>query len=121
LKLAIAGVPERVGRVGAVLADGNYVNADAIERMAGRGIEGYVAISDGEQKVRRYGYRPSRERTLKVVKDRRLIAMREKLRSDEGRRIYAKRTQTVGRVLGIIKAPLGIRQFSVTRSGEGAH
>jgi transposase len=111
LEPAIAGVPESVGRVEAVLADGGYVNADAIERVQERGIEAYVAISDEEQNVRRYDYRPLRERTLKVVKDPRLIAMREKLRTEEGRRIYAKRAQTVETVFGIIKAPLGFRQF----------
>jgi transposase len=111
LEAAIAGVPESVGRVQKALADGNYVNADAIERVQKRGIEPYVAISDEEQNVRRYDYRPPRERKLKVVKDPRLIAMREKLRTEEGRRIYAKRAQTVETVFGIIKAPLGFRQF----------
>jgi len=111
LEPAIEAVPESVGRVEKALADGGYVNADAIERVQKRGIEPYVAISDEEQNVRRYDYRPPRERKLKVVKDPRLIAMREKLRSDEGRRIYAKRARSVETVFGIIKAPLGFRQF----------
>jgi transposase len=111
LEPAIEAVLEGVGRVEAVLADGNYVNADAIERVEKRGIEAYVAISDEEQNVRRYDYRPPGERKPKVVKDPRLIAMREKLRTEEGRRIYAKRAQTVEPVFGIIKAPLGFRQF----------
>lgn len=75
-----------------------------------RGIEVYVEISDEEQNVRRYDYRPPGERKLKVVKDPRLIAMREKSRTEEGRRIYAKRAQSVETVFGIIKAPLGFRQ-----------
>ena len=37
--------------------------------------------------------------------------MREKLRTDEGRRLYAKRKQTVETVFGIIKEALGFRQF----------
>jgi len=111
LEPAIEAVPESVGKVEAVLADGGYVNADSMERVQKRGIEAYVAISDEEQNVRRYDYRPPRERKLKVVKDPRLIAMREKLRTEEGRRIYAKRAQTVETVFGIIKAPLGFRQF----------
>jgi hypothetical protein len=111
LEAAIDAVPQSVGRVEKALADGNYVNADAIERIEKRGIEPYVAISDEEQNVRRYDYRPPGERKLKVVKDPRLIAMREKLRSEEGRTIYAKRAQTVEPVFGIIKAPMGFRQF----------
>jgi transposase len=111
LEAAIDAVPQSVGRVDKALADGNYVNADAIERIQKRGIEPYVAISDEEQNVRRYDYRPPHERKLKVVKDPRLIAMREKLHGEEGRKIYAKRAQTVEPVFGIIKAPMGFRQF----------
>ena len=111
LEPGLAGVPEELGRVEAVLADGGDVNADAIQRLQKRGIEAYVAISEEEQNVRRYDYRPPRERKLKAVKDQRLVAMREKLSSDEGRKIYAKRARTVETVFGIIKAPLGYRQF----------
>jgi transposase len=111
LEPAIEAVPQSLGRVQAVLADGGYVNADAIGRVQQRGVEAYVAISDEEQNVRRYDYRPAREGKLKAVKDPRLIAMREKLRTEEGGRIYAKRAQTVETVFGIIKAPLGFRQF----------
>jgi transposase len=111
LEPALAGVPESVGRVEAVLADGGYVNAEAIKRVQKRGIEAYVAISDEEQNVRCYDYRPPRERELKVVKDPELVKMRRKLSSEEGRRIYAKRARTVEPVFGIIKAPMGFRQF----------
>ena len=118
LEPAIAAVPESMGRVEAVLADGGYVNAKAIERVEKQGIEAYVAISDEEQNVRRYDYRPPRERKRKVVKDPRLIAMREKLRTEEGGRIYAKRAQTVEPVFGIIKAPIGFRQFLLRGLGK---
>jgi hypothetical protein len=111
LEPAIQKVPQEIGRVQQVLADGGYVNADAIERIEEQGIEAYVAISDEEQNVRRYDYRPPRERKFKVVKDPRLVAMREKLRTEEGRKIYAKRARTVEPVFGIIKAPMGFRQF----------
>jgi transposase len=118
LEPSIAAVPESIGRVEKVLADGGYVNAKAIERVEEQGIEAYVAISDEEQNVRRYDYRPPRERKRKVVKDPRLIAMREKLRTEEGGRIYAKRAQTVEPVFGIIKAPLGFRQFLLRGLGK---
>jgi transposase len=118
LEPSIAAVPESIGRVEKVLADGGYVNAKAIERVEEQGIEAYVAISDEEQNVRRYDYRPPRVRKRKVVKDPRLIAMREKLRTEEGGRIYAKRAQTVEPVFGIIKAPLGFRQFLLRGLGK---
>ncbi len=111
LERAIAEVPEKIGTVETVLADGGYVNAAVIERIEKRGIEAYVAISDEEQNVRRYDYRPPKERKHKTVKNPRLVKMREKLQTEEGRHIYAKRARTVEPVFGIIKAPMGFRQF----------
>jgi len=111
LETAIAKVPEKIGAVKKVLADGGYVNAEVIERIEKRGIEAYVAISDEEQNVRRYDYRPPKERKHKTVKKPQLVKMREKLRTEEGRKIYAKRAKTVEPVFGIIKAPMGFRQF----------
>ena len=37
--------------------------------------------------------------------------MREKVRSDEGRRIYGKRASSVEPVFGTIKSAMGLRQF----------
>jgi hypothetical protein len=37
--------------------------------------------------------------------------MQEKLRSEAGRAVYAKRVRTVKPVFGVIKAPMGFRQF----------
>jgi len=111
LETAIDKVPQKIGRVERVLADGGYVNAEVIERIEKRGIEAYVAISDEEQNVRRYDYRPPKERKPKRVKNPQLVKMREKLQTEEGRKIYAKRARTVEPVFGIIKAPMGFRQF----------
>ena len=111
LETAIDKVPQKIGRVERVLADGGYVNAEVIKRIEKRGIEAYVAISDEEQNVRRYDYRPPKERKPKRVKNPQLVKMREKLQTEEGRKIYAKRARTVEPVFGIIKAPMGFRQF----------
>jgi len=111
LEPAIASVPQTIGTVDTVLADGGYVKAEVFERIEKRGIEAYVAISDEEQNIRRYDYRPPKERKLKTVKNPQLVKMREKLQTEEGRRIYAKRARTVEPVFGIIKAPMGFRQF----------
>jgi len=111
LEAAIAEVPEKIGAVETVLADGGYVNPEVFKRIEKRGIEAYVAISDEEQNIRRYDYRPPKERRPKMVKKPQLVKMREKLQTEEGRRIYAKQAQTVEPVFGIIKAPMGFRQF----------
>jgi len=104
-------VEKNAGEVKRVLADGGYVNAGAFEKIEGRGIEAYVAISDEEQNVRQYDYRPPKQRTSKVLTNPILIAMREKLRTNEGKKVYALRAQTVEPTFGVIKEPMGFRQF----------
>jgi hypothetical protein len=62
---------------------------------------------------RNYDYRPKKqsERPIKAVKDPRLLKMREKLRSEEGKARYAKRNHTVETAFGIIKEVMGFRGF----------
>ena len=49
--------------------------------------------------------------TKQTIRDPRLIAMQEKLRSEEGKQIYRYRKSTVEPVFGIIKEVIGFRQF----------
>jgi len=111
LEPALQGVSPSLGKVSRLLADGGYLNADAIEAIQAKGIEVYVAISDEEHNVRRYDYRPPRDKPQKRVTDPRLVTMREKLSTPDGRRIYRRRASTVEPVFGTIKAAMGFRQF----------
>jgi hypothetical protein len=99
-----------LGTVQRVLADGGYVNAEQIESV-GSTVDLYVAISSEDTSQRRYDYRPPKESRPKKVTDPRLVAMREKVTSEEGRRIYSRRACTVEPTFGAIKAVLGLRQF----------
>jgi len=113
---AVEDVPEEIGDISAVLADGGYVNGDAWESLEQdrEEMELYVAVSrDQNHSQRNYDYRPNSvtDKPAKVIKDQRLLDMREKLRTDAGRRLYAKRKQTVEPVFGIIKHVMGFRQF----------
>lgn len=112
LEPALASIDDQMGKPERVLADAGYVNADAIERAQKNGTEVYVAISAEDHGHRRYDYRPVKpEKPKKAVKDPRLLAMKEKLATEEGKKIYAKRKNTVEPVFGIIKAAMGFRQF----------
>jgi len=111
LEPALQAVPSSLGTVSCVLADGGYVNAEAIETIQRKGVEVYVAITDEEQNVRRYEYRVPRTKPPKRITDPRLVAMREKLSTPQGRRIYRRRATTVEPVFGTIKAAMGFRQF----------
>jgi hypothetical protein len=81
-------------------------------------VAAYVAAFPTDQDTRRYDYRPPREQKGRTITDPLLVAMRETVRSDAGRRIYRKRKQTVEPVFGIIKSIMGIEQF--LRSGFAA-
>ena len=110
LEAALEGVTQAVGPVQRLLADGGYVNAEAIERVQQK-VDLYVAITSEDNNYRRYDYRPPRTRPAKKVVDPRLIAMREKVTSEEGKRIYGRRAASVEPAFGIIKSAMGLRQF----------
>jgi len=110
LKVALEKVVQSVGPVQRMLADGGYVNAEAIGEV-GQKVDLYVAIARADNSYRRYDFRPRKKRAAKKVVDPRLKAMRKKVTSEEGRRIYRRRAATVEPVFGVIKAALGLRQF----------
>ena len=111
LAAAVHSVPAEVGEVQRVLADGGYVNADEFDELKKENVEVYVAVTGEDPNKRKYDYRPPRERPRKKVTDPRLVAMRDKVASPEGKRIYGRRAATVEPVFGIIKGALGFRQF----------
>jgi len=117
LEAALKNVQESVGPVQRMLADGGYVNAEAIEKV-GQKVDLYVAITAEDNSHRRYDFRPPKKKPAKKVTDARLVAMREKVRSKEGRRIYGRRAATVEPVFGIIKAAMGLRQFLLRGIGK---
>ena len=111
---AVQGVPEEIGRPTAVLADTGYVNGEAFEQLAAKNYDLYVSVSrDQSHTDRKYDYRPNVSKSAKVITDPRLLAMKAKLQTPEGREKYKRRTSTVEPVFGIVKRVLGFRQFSL--------
>ncbi len=113
LEPAVNNIPASIGTPDKVLADTGYANADTIERMEQDGKDLYVAVSrNAGNWQRRYDFRPESvtARPEKKVTDPRMLAMKEKLSSEEGKRIYAKRKHTVEPVFGIIKQVMGYRE-----------
>jgi hypothetical protein len=122
LEPMVASVPAEIGLVSAVLADTGYANAPAMERLEEErtladgsrvsGVDLYVAIGR-EDNQRRYEFRPPGvvDKPVKAPVNPRLKTMKEKLRTPEGRRAYARRKETVEPVFGIIKGAMGFRQF----------
>jgi len=111
-----ASIPSRLGWPKAALADAGYVNAGAFERLEKEGIEFCCRVHrEDAHSERHYDFRPEKQskREVKEPADPRLIAMREKLRTEEGKAIYGKRNHTVEPVFGIIKEAMGFRSFSL--------
>ena len=113
LEPTLASIDPRVGRPGKALADCGYVNAAAFERLDGE-LDLYVSVHrEDAHSERRYEFRPPQaaHRPPKPITDPRLLAMRAKLQTPEGKALYAKRKYTVEPVFGTIKAAIGFRQF----------
>lgn len=115
LQRAVATLEQNGLAVTAMLADAGYANASVFGELAGA-IDLYVAVRRGDEGVRQYDFRPSGAQARKAnyrleVRDPRLRAMQEKLTSEHGRKLYARRKSTVEPVFGIIKHALGFRQF----------
>ncbi len=113
LEPSVNAIPASVGTPDRVLADTGYANADTIERMEKDGLDLYVAVSrNAGNSQRRYDFRPESvtARPEKNVTDPRMLALKEKLCTEEGKRFYAKRKHTVEPVFGIIKQVMGYRE-----------
>jgi hypothetical protein len=114
LENGVASIPSQLGKPESVLADAGYVNADAFDRLEQEGVEVYCSVHrEDAHNERHYDFRPESGRAVKEPADERLVVMRDKLRTEKGKALYAKRNHTVEPVFGIIKAAMGFRGFSL--------
>ena len=123
LENGVASIPGQLGKPGAVLADAGYVNADAFDRLEQEGVEIYCSVHrEDAHNERHYDFRPEKVsgRVVKEPTDERLVAMRDKLRTEEGKALYGRRNHTVEPVFGIIKAAMGFRGFSLRGKEKAA-
>ena len=86
-----------------VSADAGYCSEANLVRLDERGIDGYIAT--GRERHRGQGIQG------KVPRSPKRAAMRDKLRTLDGKAIYARRKAIVEPVHGQIKAAMGFRQF----------
>jgi transposase len=107
----IAALPEELGMAENLLADAGYFSADNVEACEKAGIEPVIAM--GHQPH----HPPLAERFEKAPaapdNPTPIEAMAHRLKTPEGRALYALRKQTPEPVFGIIKFVLGFRQFSM--------
>lgn len=107
----IGALREKLGEAKTLLADAGYFSASNVEACEKAGVEPLIAMG------RQPHHPPLSERFEKASeapKDPTPVeAMAYKLKTPEGRALYALRKQTPEPVFGIIKSVLGFRQFSL--------
>jgi hypothetical protein len=107
----LQALPGELGRVKTLLADSGYASEDNVDACAQAKIRPLIAVS-------RQGHHPSlRERFNEPpplrAKATPLEAMRHRLKTRRGRKLYALRKCTVEPVFGLIKRVMRFRQFSL--------
>jgi transposase len=107
----IEALPEPLGKVEHLLADTGYFSAENVDACKKAGVEPVIAMG------RQPHHPPLSERFEKTPEAPKnptpVEAMAYRLRTPEGRALYALRKQTPEPVFGIIKSVLGFRQFSL--------
>jgi transposase len=108
----LAALPSALGTPAAVAMDAGYFSAGNIAACEALGIEAYIATGGGTHRQSWQEYfaqapePPPADAAPKV-------RMAYKLQTTIGKAIYRQRKATVEPVIGIIKAVLGFRQFSL--------
>jgi NADH dehydrogenase/NADH:ubiquinone oxidoreductase subunit G len=105
------GLPDALGQVEDLLADNGYFSAGNVQACAAAGIDPLIAMG------RQSHHEPLAERFAPAppapVDPTPVEAMAHKLKTPDGKKLYALRKQTPEPVFGIIKSVLGFRQFSL--------
>ena len=107
----IGALPEELGEAETLLADTGYFSTTNVEACEKAGIEPLIAM--GRQPhhpplQERFATAPPASENPTPVE-----AMAHRLKTPEGRTLYALRKQTPEPVFGIIKSVIGFRQFSL--------
>jgi transposase len=107
----IGALPDDLGAPETLLADAGYFSAANVAACAAAGIEPLIALG------RQPHHRPLAERFEKAPPAPRdptpVEAMAHRLKTPEGRKLYAQRKHIPEPVFGIVKSALGFRQFSL--------
>ena len=90
-----------------VLADAGFFSKSNLEEMEKRGIDAYIPDSNMAKEIK-HGATADQQ---KPTSDPRMLGMRKKLRTPEGRERYRKRKSLVEPVFGTLKEQRGMRQF----------
>lgn len=108
---ALNELPENLGKIDSILADTGYYSDNNVAACEQSGMEPYITPNRDKHNptlTQRFTNPASLPEDAKPIDK-----MRQKLKTVNGRKVYAKRKSTVEPVFGIIKHILGFRQFSL--------
>ena len=112
LSADLESMPEQLPKPATILVDSGYENMDQIAEVEQAGATVYCSMGqEREYHQPRYDFKPPKQKKATPIKEKRRLAMAERMASEESREIYRKRKQTVEPVFGIIKEVLGFRRF----------
>jgi transposase len=107
----IADLPDALGEVETLLADNGYFSQGNVNACADAGIDPIIAMGrEAHHQALRERF-PSEEPEPPAEPATPLETMEHRLKTTEGKKLYALRKQTPEPVFGIIKSVLGFRQF----------
>jgi transposase len=105
----LQGLPKELGRAKRILADSGYLSQDNVERCAAAKIEPLIAMGRSPHHTswkQRFAAAPKSPPDSATP----LQKMAHRLKTPQGRKLYALRKQTPEPVFGIIKSVMGYRQ-----------
>jgi transposase len=107
----ILAMEPTIGLPKTVLADTGYASGPAVAALEAKHIEPLVAIGR-TQPHRPYDFRPPPQaKPPRAITEPWRIAMKAKLETEDGRKRYGKRKQSVEPVFGIVKTAIGFTRF----------
>jgi hypothetical protein len=107
----ILSMETTIGLPTTVLADTGFASGPAVAALQSRGIEPLVAIGR-TQPHRPYDFRPPpKPKAARRITEPWRIAMKAKLETEDAKRLYKQRKQTVEPVFGIIKSAMRFIRF----------
>lgn len=106
----LQALPEELGKLEGLLADSGYLSESNVDSCAAAGIEPLIALSR-ERHHRGWQERFAAAPEAPPPEATAMQRMAYRLKTPEGRKLYALRKQTPEPVFGIIKSAMGFRQF----------
>ena len=107
----IADLPDALGKVERLLADNGYFSEASVNASAAAGIDPIIAVGREAHHPALDERFPSEQPEPPPEPAMPLETMAHRLKTTEGKQLYAPRKQTPEPVFGIIKSVLGFRQF----------